>query len=600
MTIFNTVAALQAATLTAGQIVRTKGYTAAGDGGHGDYLTVAGDSSNGLDKLLLGNGNTAELMNPEIADIRAFGIIGDGVTDDTAKIQGVINLGFPVLNTGDVRLVFKVSRLTGRGNIKITGNGTFDFSSNADYAATFSDPLIPFIGTAGSAILLTADANNEDLTLTVASTADLSEGDIVELATPTDNGGFMDTSIVVANGELFEVLSIDSGTQITLTTHVMDLNGYTVVNGAQIRKITTLDNITIGKDITIKGKGRDAADVSGDIGLFFQFCRNVKVHCNLDGVDARGVFFSSCYEYKATHMRVTTNVESANTKVNYGVSPADSSKFGEIAYNEFHNMRHAVVSSHLGGLLANTYGVSRMTNVHHNKSYNTWHAAYATHQDAELIFFDHNEATDCTFGVNIRERRMKARNNKLVNCGQDIYLTGEPTKCLIQGNEGYGGGYLLTVSFATSFDMDDMSIVGNRKFGGIGGISLICPTAVTSNKNLLLIDNEILGIDGAGGNDAGIRVEGHLLRPVINRNTVNGVSNGVGIRVIAVTSITDGEINGNVVREVSGRAYQFSANYVNVYAKYNSAKGFGGSFMSGSGNLANSSTVLSDNTDMGA
>jgi hypothetical protein len=191
---------------------------------------------------------------------------------------------------------------------------------------------------------------------------------------------------------------------------------------------------------------------------------------------------------------------------------------------------------------------------------------------------------------------MTVKDNKMFNCGQDVLLTGRPRQLMISGNEGYGGGNLVTESITATMDMNDVSIIGNKKFGGEGGVNLTLPAPTTSHKRLVVSLNEVNDVDGVGGNSAGVRIEGALDSPIISNNTVNGFASGGGFRIAGVAN---GSIVGNHSRNVSGNAYTFVTGITNTYAKENTAKGYG-TFINGGSNLANSATVSADNTDMGA
>ncbi len=71
--IFPTVAAMQAATgIQVGQRLTTNGRIAAGDGGGEDYVAEAGDSSNGVRRLLLAEGKTAVAVGAQINSSCSF------------------------------------------------------------------------------------------------------------------------------------------------------------------------------------------------------------------------------------------------------------------------------------------------------------------------------------------------------------------------------------------------------------------------------------------------------------------------------------------------------------------------------------------------
>lgn len=89
--IFETVAQLKLATLTAGQLVSTKGYYASGDGGAADYIVAATQAVDGYGDHALAGGTVALLQPSTSADVKQFGAAGDGVIDDTAAFQAAID-----------------------------------------------------------------------------------------------------------------------------------------------------------------------------------------------------------------------------------------------------------------------------------------------------------------------------------------------------------------------------------------------------------------------------------------------------------------------------------------------------------------------------
>jgi len=98
MNYFLNASALKQAVLTSGQVVNTRGYYSANDGGQSSYeiMTPAeyGGAPDELSDFTLSNGNIASLRRGDGGfNVRQFGAVGDGVADDTQSIQAWANRG---------------------------------------------------------------------------------------------------------------------------------------------------------------------------------------------------------------------------------------------------------------------------------------------------------------------------------------------------------------------------------------------------------------------------------------------------------------------------------------------------------------------------
>lgn len=520
-----------------------------------------------------------------------FGAVGDGTTDDTTAIQAAIDGSTGTVNLGD-GYTFKVSQLTGRSHLRLVGDATLDFSGNASYASNFSDPLFKCFGSAGPAVAVTADIALGATTITVADTTGIAAGDIIEIATPGNNGGYVDTSVGVQNGESVMVLSVDSSTQLSLAEPVVDEGGYTVANNAQIRKLNTIDNITIDRGVKIIGKGRPTSG-PGDFGLVFWYGRNIKVHCDFTRVDYNAVRFESCYNYEASGCTVLHDAKGTNGTVNYGIVPASSSNHGRVFNNIGHNMRHFMVTSHLSIALGlNTLGVVRNLDVYDNTAVNTWHAGFATHNDVDRIRIRGNTAIGCAYAVNARERNVEIIDNKGIRCQQVVYLSAQPRNILVRGNKGIDyTGALVYFDIASGVrDITDISIEGNEGERGVAGITVSLPTPISAHQRISIGRNKLRNCAGIGGLQAMIRVTGSAVTTLtIKDNEISDCTNTQGIGI--ANGGTKVMVLGNVVTDVSGNAFSTQGTYSLSYGRGNA-----GSNWSGSSNLTNGATITTDNT----
>jgi hypothetical protein len=93
MKIFENVAQLRLARLGTGQLVKTKGYYTANDGGGAEYIIVAtgtgtDDGGSYIDLAL----NQARLVVRNSVNAKQFGIVGDGIADDSDALESARNI----------------------------------------------------------------------------------------------------------------------------------------------------------------------------------------------------------------------------------------------------------------------------------------------------------------------------------------------------------------------------------------------------------------------------------------------------------------------------------------------------------------------------
>jgi len=97
MKTFDTVAKLKLAKLKEGQFVETGGYYAKGDGGAARYLIVTPQSFDGYGDHELANGNVAVLQTDGSINVKEWGCVCDGATDDSLAFQHAVSQGGLIL-----------------------------------------------------------------------------------------------------------------------------------------------------------------------------------------------------------------------------------------------------------------------------------------------------------------------------------------------------------------------------------------------------------------------------------------------------------------------------------------------------------------------
>jgi hypothetical protein len=474
----------------------------------------------------------------EVVSVKDFGILGDG-TDESTKLQNALN-HLRDAGGGELRFNGEVVRcdspLIGYTNTKIVGTpgSTIDWSHRSAPETTGDGGLLVFRGTAGSEILLTADAEFKANKIFVPDASVFAEGDLVEVSINAE-GSFPDTSVGVKSGQLAVVTGVYTNTNaLVLDSPVMEPLGYTTVNGARVRKITPVENILID-GMTFKGVGRQYPTGSGDLGVRVFFGRNVTIrNCVFSRIDGKSVEVISCYHFLIDNNDVVHDKLGLNEdNVSYGIA-FSTSMYGRISNNKCINARHGIVSSHLSAALDNDYfGVSRFILIDGNSVTGNYgdvgssgwglsHAGIATHCDLEHISIVNNFVTGCRFGINVRTFNVKISGNTLVdNPGTGIFLSGVFRDILIESNSITGGNTSITNSSDTFTTPHKNLKIINNVVTKAGSIAI---TASTTEASTGLVFSGNTVTDYAGSSTIGVIIFKGAFTGIINDNLVDNAT----------------------------------------------------------------------------
>ena len=119
--IFEDVTALKTHALPAGVLVETKGYYSGSTSGAAKYKIVTPQAADEFGDHTLANGNVAVLDVSVGANLSEFGLVGDGVVDDTIAMSAAINRNIKLV--GNKADIYLLSNIVVADNLDIDFNG---------------------------------------------------------------------------------------------------------------------------------------------------------------------------------------------------------------------------------------------------------------------------------------------------------------------------------------------------------------------------------------------------------------------------------------------------------------------------------------------
>ena len=430
--IFETVAKMKLAKLTAGQIISTKGYYVAGDGGGASYLiqpssyvALAGDAT-------LANGNVAELQ-----------IKGQALSSWFETLQDAVDRSDSVLLTKDYTNSAPLSINCTARDFTLDGGGYKLTSDTAGNISAFGDLLHEESVTGSTANTITVASGS---TIITELTAQLSNHPIIKIVADDaiDAAEAADKRI----GEFARVLSIAGGV-ITLDSDLY----FTYTTTPRLFMLNS------GK-LTVKNIKLDVTDpltVTGSRAFLTKLnnptIRNIEV---IKGGDA-GIFLRSCYKPEVLNSTIANLLDDAGGgRYGYGVS--DNANYSAmIVGGTFSNTRHAYTTNTGTTTVdddAESYGPTMYSKVSNNTCTDNSGDAFDTHSLCFFVEFSNNKS------ANGLAASMKDR--------------GKFTKCInqVSDNDEFG--------IRTSETCNDLTIT-NPVITNTASIALFLETATTSN-----------------------------------------------------------------------------------------------------------------------
>ena len=305
-------------------------------------------------------------------DVKQFGAMGDGITDDTTSIQDAIS---SIAATGGT-LVFPV------GTYKITSEITQTFPNDVNFkmlgygaiidgSTSSGTYLFTLQGQQSTSSLLSASPNKMDTSISTTTSIGAVANDFIMLQS-TDL--WCPARTYYYKGELCQVLST-SGSTYNLGSQLFD--GYTASTTTAYKLIMP----------TIEIEGMEFVRNGNNLGLNIQYATNVSVlNCKIHGARYAALQLTLCYGGLIQNNQIYDSWYSG-TGTSYGVVVA-SCQFVKVVNNTISEARHCITTG--GTIPSRSHIYIGNSCLMHPSQGQNW--AIDCHGNTELITIEGNYA----------------------------------------------------------------------------------------------------------------------------------------------------------------------------------------------------------------
>lgn len=469
-------------------------------------------------------------------DVRDYGAVGDGVTDDTVAIQAALDAG-----AGKTVLVPE-GRWVSTWYLDVRSNTTLRIEG--EILCRVNAAGIRVIGTRGDWRNLAQDAPRASRTITLAAGHGLVVGDTLHIGSDQVFDGPSTNSSI---GELGNVAAVD-GNVVTLRTPLMG-GPYTTAKNAQVAKVNATKSVRITGSGGIRGR-RDPA--LNQTGILVFYSENVRIDLqNSSDFNTRHIGIGNSQNVRVSNMTFDWAV---HNNLGYGVSVFDAVSHVDIEGCDFSDIRHAFSTNNN----ANARGIPRRIRFARNDVNWTSTAlggselggdAIDTHSAAEDIWIENNSVYGSSGGgINVECKSGRVVGNYVYGAARRgisfINNSDYEGSAHIVGNtvercaEGF---YVRPGSRGTTAGFSDITFTHNRAVDIVGPTVFIIgwSGAAQLSRNVMFTHNVAVRCTAS---DALIRIMN--VTELVYHDNLKGTSSGP----ISVSSIW--QDNGYIVKAI--------------------------------------------------
>lgn len=361
----------------------------------------------------------------DAGNVRRFGAIGDGTTDDSAAIQRAVNASTVVYFPAGDYLVRKKVDL--RNGSSLVGDGAATLRTDG------TSYILSAVGRIGARRPLRKNVRRADTSIAVANGT---------VNTFRDAGGYFLQSDKPPLGHLThragELGSVDSVSQNAVRVSGATLADYQVADNAMAAPITFVDGISIrGLRLRNDNYSSDPTRVTSAL-IYLEFVSNFRVtDCSLVQNNSAGIAVFSCVNGSIANNHIGKLRDGRKGILGYGVQVGFSSQSITISANNFFECRHAVTTG-TGTKSGRTpnYGVSRGLAIVGNTVSNCTNSGLDTHEDSDGVTISGNTVIACRpVGIHVRSYGNTICGNTISACiGKGIRISKTARETVASGN----------------------------------------------------------------------------------------------------------------------------------------------------------------------